>query len=154
MFISNTIYRGERSLKRTSTASRLIFVLLHHLSTPPSPSPSSSSTTHVKSPTSPSPLLKDVGSTSTASAPSEARMQPQSPLPFPKGCGRLSLSRRRIRGRREMREAHEVGCPGGKSQNTSHDICRGSFSLSVFISPLLTPLTLPPGRSDTPNQRR
>ena len=53
---------------------------------------------------SPSPLLRDVGSTTNVSAPSQARMQPQPPLPFPKGCGRLSLTRRRIRGGRKTRK--------------------------------------------------
>jgi len=61
--ISNAIYGGERSLKRTSTASRLIFVhsllLLHHLSTPPSPSPSS--TTPVQLADEPLPSIEGCG---------------------------------------------------------------------------------------------
>ena len=46
-----------------------------------------------------------------------------------------------------------MGGPSGELRNTSHDICRGSFSLSVFISPSMTPLTLPPGQSDTQKVR-
>ena len=30
----------------------------------------------------------------------------------------------------------EVGGPTGELRNTSHDICRGLFSLSLFLSPL------------------
>jgi hypothetical protein len=47
-----------------------------------------------------------------------------------------------------------VGCFGGELQNTSHDICRGSFSRFIFLSPSLTHLTLPPGRNDTDAMRK
>ena len=56
-------------------------------------------------------------------------MNPQPPLPFPKGCGRPNLARWRIRGGRKMTGTHEMGGPCSKSRNTSHDVCRGSFSL-------------------------
>jgi len=51
----------------------------------------------------PLPSMRDVGFVNTASAPSQARM---SPLPFPKGCGRLSHTRRRIRGGRKTLGTH------------------------------------------------
>ena len=46
----------------------------------------------------------------------------------------------------------EVGGPMGEFRNTSHDICRGSFSPSVFLSSSLMPLTLPPGPNETTKQ--
>ena len=93
---------GEQSLNPPSTPSRLNLTLLcpppplhHHsalaLSSPDSP---------VDPATSTSPLLRDVGLTSAATAPSQARMQPWQPLPFSKGCGQLNLARWRMwRGR-------------------------------------------------------
>jgi len=94
-------------LKQTSTASRLIFA--HSLlppPPPPSPSPSTPPTSHVNTATIPSPLMRDVGSFNTPSAPSQARLQPNLPLPFPKGCGRVSLARRRARQRQGMKRRH------------------------------------------------
>ena len=111
----------------------------------PSPSPSVPPTSPDHPVASPSPLLRDVGSTSIAAAPSQARMQAQPPLPFPKGCGRFSFARRGIWGGRKTRGTHEVGGPGGELRNMSHDICRGSFSLSVFLS--LTDASYPATRT-------
>jgi len=71
---------------------------------------------------------------------SEARMQPQPSLPFLKGCGRLSFIRQRIQGGRSKRGTHGVLSPSGELRNMSHDICHGSFSCSIFLSPSLTPL--------------
>jgi hypothetical protein len=47
-------------------------------------------------PASPSPPLRDVGSINAVTAPSQARKLPQPPLPFPKGCGRLTVVRQRL----------------------------------------------------------
>ena len=103
--------------------------LLHHYHPHPlQPRPS-------KSLKSPSPLLRDVGSTSTSSAPSEAKMQAQLPLPFLKECGWFSLTQRRIRGGRKTKGTHEVGSPSGEFWNTSHDTCHGSFLLSTSYPP-------------------
>jgi len=112
-FISNVIYEGEQSFNSTSTPSRFNFTLLRppppllHLSSTPPPPPlaSSSPPTSPGDPvTSPSPLLRDVGSVNIAPAPSQARMLPQPPLPFLKGCGQLSLARRRTRGGKKTKE--------------------------------------------------
>ena len=88
-------------MKQTSTASRLIFA--HSLLPPqppssPLPLPLPPPASRVNPETNPSPLLRDVGSFNTPSAPSQARLQPNLPLPFPKGCGRVSFARQRIRG--------------------------------------------------------
>jgi hypothetical protein len=93
VFISNTIFEGERSFNHTSTASTVdvrSFTLL-----PPPPSLHHHLRLHLPrlqpSPivfaASPSPLLRDVGLTNISAAPSQARMQLQLPLPFLKGCG-------------------------------------------------------------------
>jgi hypothetical protein len=104
-FISNVIFEGERSFNPPSTPSRLIFpsslIFHHHLGPPHHKSPA---TTPNNPTVSPSPLLRDVGSLTNATAPSEARMQPQPPLPFSKGCGRLRCARGRNRGRRNTGE--------------------------------------------------
>ena len=85
------------ALNRHQPHHGLIFIRSASTSTsppplPPLPLPS----TPLRSPdhpvVSPSPLLRDVGSTSIATAPSQARMQSQQPLPFLKGCGRHSLA--------------------------------------------------------------
>ena len=85
--------RGERSFNSTSTRSRLMFAHSFFSPLPPPPSllPSRPPTSPINPETSPSPLLRDVGSFKTASTPSEARSQVQLPLPFPKGCERLGL---------------------------------------------------------------
>jgi len=64
---------------------------------PPRPRPlNSTPTTPIYTDTSPSPRLRDVGSSNNTAAPSEARTQARLPLPFPKGCGRPIITRRRI----------------------------------------------------------
>jgi len=88
--ISNIIYEGEQSFNPPSTPSQLTFAhprsfFHHHFHPPHLKLPR---TTPEHPPASPSPQLRDVGSFNTASAPSEARLQPQLPLLFPKGCGR------------------------------------------------------------------
>jgi len=45
--------------------------------------------------TSPSPLLRDVGSSNNTSTPSEVRTQARLPFPFPEGCGWPITARRR-----------------------------------------------------------
>jgi hypothetical protein len=84
--------------------------------------------------TSPSPLLRDVGSVNIAPAPSQARMLLQPPLPFPKGCGQLGLAqwwnqegkkweaakeeemRTQRRRKHEAMEGNEEGMDGGACQ--------------------------------------
>jgi len=61
--------------------------------------------------TSPSPLLRDVGSTLNPTASSQARMPTQPPLPFPKGCGQLRFAQRRNWGGRKARGDPESGRP-------------------------------------------
>ena len=154
-FISNVIFEGERSFNPPSTPSRLIFdhslsSFHHHLGPPHHKSPA---TTPNNPTASPSPLLRDVGSPTNATAPSEARMQPQPPLPFPKGCGRLRFARRRKCGRRKARGDSGSGRPRWCVTKTSDDFGRCSFS---FIS-LPNPLTLnpqPQPRSPTNRTRR
>ena len=75
---------GERSFKPTSIASRMI--LVHSSTTTICPQQLNSiPTTGNNLPTSPSHPPRNVGSTKTAAAPLEGRMQ--LPLPLPKGCG-------------------------------------------------------------------
>jgi hypothetical protein len=76
---------------------------------------------------SPSPLLRDVGSTSIATAPSQARMQLYLPLPFPKGCGWPNLTRWRIwRGR--IKGGPRSGKPIWCVTKMGYDKCRSLFS--------------------------
>ena len=108
----SAIYVGERSLKQTSTTSRLIFA--HSLLPPPPPlalAPSTPLTSHINTATSPSPPLRDVGSIKIVSAPSQARLQPQPPLLFSKGCGPVSLAQRKIRGGRKTNETQKMSRP-------------------------------------------
>jgi hypothetical protein len=105
-FISNVIFKGERSFNSPSTPSRLMFThslssFHHHLRPPHHTSPPISPNNPA---TSPSPLVRDVGSIKTAAAPSQARTKPPPPLPFPKGCGRFTVARWRNRGLRSTRE--------------------------------------------------
>jgi hypothetical protein len=112
-FISNIIFKGKRSFNSPSIPSRLIFThslssFHHHLRPPHHNSPT---TTPNNLAASPSPPLRDVGPTSHPTAPSQARMQSQPPLPFSKGCGRLIIARRRSGGWKNMR-----GNPGSASR--------------------------------------
>jgi hypothetical protein len=82
-----------------STTSRLICAhslssFHHHLRPPYHISPP---TTPNHLATSPTPLLRDVGSANDIPTTSQAKTQPQPPLPFPKGCGRLIVVRRTLR---------------------------------------------------------
>jgi hypothetical protein len=80
--ISSVIFGGEQSFNPTSTASRLMFAhppsflrppqLRHRISPPTTPNNPDAS---------PSPLLRDVGSTNATSASSQVRTQPRPPLP-------------------------------------------------------------------------
>ena len=118
MFISNTIFEGERSLNRTSTTSRS---LIHSPSSttisPPSPlpSPSPPPTPPIDLATSPSPLLRDVGSTNDAS---EATIQPQRPSPFPRDVARLIFTRRGDKGR----SAKELGMEKKRRNWEAHPV--------------------------------
>ena len=115
--ISSVIFERKRSLNSPSTTSRLNFTLLplsfvhYHLATTTSALALLPPTSPVDSAASPSPLLRDVGSSSTATAPSEARMQPEPPLPFLKGCGWLSIARWKIRGGRKTQGTYVMGGP-------------------------------------------
>ena len=73
---------SERSLKATSTPSQLILLSFLHYHHHPRP-PNSLPTTHNNPAVSPSPPLRDVGS--TINAPATAVSVP--PLPSPEGCG-------------------------------------------------------------------
>jgi hypothetical protein len=126
----------EQSLKRTSTASRLIFARslrppppLHHHSRPcPCPRGLQRHATTCREPL---PSFEGCGLGQHRFGSSQARMQLQAPLPFPKGCGPLSFARRRIWGGRKTRGTHELGCPIGALRNTNHDKGHGSFSLCL-----------------------
>ena len=74
---------SEQSLKATSTPSRLILLSFLHYHHHPRP-PNSLPTAHNNPAASPSPPLRDVGS--TTNAPATAVSVP--PLPSPEGCGR------------------------------------------------------------------
>ena len=73
---------SKRSLKATSTPSRLILLSFLHYHHHPRP-PNSLPTAHNNPAASPSPPLRDVGS--TTNAPATAVSVP--PLPSPEGCG-------------------------------------------------------------------
>jgi hypothetical protein len=120
-------------LNPPSTPSRLIFNhslssfrhhhlhLRHHHSPPTQPN---------RPVTSPSPLLRDVGSTVDNPVP-HARTQPASPLPFSKGCGRLIVVRRRNGGRRNMRGT-QVGGPHSTSRKRATTFVMARFFPSLF----------------------
>jgi len=133
--------------------SSLVLFLHHHLSTT-TLSPSTILASHANSSTSPSPLLRDVGSTTNATAPSQARMQPHPPLPFPKGCGRFNLARRRIwRGRTTKGGGQEVRRPCGASRKWAMTNVIARFLPSLPLRLTLTTLnpTDQPQRVDDPN---
>jgi len=108
-----TILDVKRSFNHTSTASRLMFVRFppshhHHLH---HHHPSSLSTT-LKTRHGAPPLSGGMwAQTPTPQLTSEAGTKPQSPLPFPKGCGQLILARRRNRGDGKMRGDPGIGRP-------------------------------------------
>ena len=118
-------------------------------SPPPLPSLSPPPTSSVDPAASPSPPLRDVGFKNAATVPSQARMNPHPPLPFPKGCGQLMLARWRNQGARRARGTHQVGGPGGVSRNTNHDKRRGSCSFSFSHPPHSSYLKVTPRRNDT-----
>jgi hypothetical protein len=73
--------------------------------------------------TSPSPLLRDVGSVNIAPAPSQARLLLLPPLPFPKGCGRLGLTQWWNReGRKTRRGPMKWDAQHGELRTTNHDV--------------------------------
>ena len=51
-----------------------------------------------------------------------------------------------------MKGIHEMEVPSGELQHASHNICRGSFSLTIFPFPLTNPAhqdeTTPPSNDD------
>jgi len=144
--ISSIIFGGKWSFNPPSTPSQLNLALLplsfihHNLSTTAPTLALSPQTSNINSAASPFPPLRDVGSINIALVPSQARIQSQPPLPFPKGCGRVSLARRRIRGGRKMQETHEVG-----AQVVSSEIQAMTFVVVRFRYLSSYPLTLPPG---------
>ena len=118
----------------------------------PSPSPSVPPTSPDHPVASPSPLLRDVGSTSIAAAPSQARMQVQPPLPFPKGCGRFSFAPRGIRGGRKTSE----GDPwSGRPQwwVTKYEPRHLSWFVFAIRLPIPHWRLLPCHQDETPTQR-
>ena len=123
-----------------STPSRLIFAhppsfFHHHLR----PLHHKLPATTLKNPrASPSPLLRDVGSLNNASAPSEARLQPQPPLPFPKGCGRLGLAQGKKGGTTNAKGDPGGGRHGGYVAKTGYDKRRSPF-FSHHLLPQPTP---------------
>ena len=96
--------------------------------------------------TSPSPLLRDVGSTNNTSAPSEVRIQLQLPLPFLKGCGLFIVTQGRNGGGGDMGGTQEVGGPCSASWKVSHNVCHSSFFIHFYFLPFapLTYFTLNP----------
>ena len=114
----------------------------------PSPSPLMLQTLPIEPAMSPSPPLRDVVSFLSLTSEDVAPATP----PFPKGCGWLSLILWRIWGGRKTWGTHQVGFPNGESWNMNHNEGHGSLSLSLFLFPSLTPLTLPPGPTETPKQ--
>jgi len=127
--------RGEQSFNPPSIASWLIFdyslsSFHHHLGPPHHKSPA---TTPNNPTVSPSLLLRDVGSPTNATAPSEARMQPQPPLPFQRDVGSLdSLNAGTGEGERRG-GTQEVGGPGGTSPK------RATTLVVVRFLPSLSP---------------
>jgi len=83
---------------------------------------------------SPSPLLRDMGSSNIAPAPSEARMQLLPPLPFPKGCGWLGLARGRNGGVRGAKGDIGGGRPSGYVVKTGYNVCLSPFFSHHFFS--------------------
>jgi len=139
--------RGEQSCNLPSTTSWLIFdyslsSFHHHLGPPHHKSPV---TTPNNLTVSPSLLLRDVGSPTNATAPSEARMQPQPPLPFPKGCGRLIFAWCRNWGGRKTRG----GPRKWEAQVVRHQNKRRLQSLFIFSHLSLQPTDLKPTTTAT-----
>ena len=60
-----------------------------------------------------------------------------------------------IQGGRNMKRIHEMEVPSGELRHVSHDICCGSFSLTIFSFPLTDPAhqdeTTPPSNDDQNN---
>jgi len=139
-FISNAIFEVERSFNPPSTASRLFFLhplsFLYHYLCPRHPN--RPSTTRYKLAMGPSPLLRDVGLITNATR-KHTSSNPSRTCPSPsRGMWAGSCS---LDGANEEGETHggtqEVGGPQGTSRNTSHDVCRGSFSSSNLSIDLL-----------------
>ena len=131
-FISNAIYEGERSLNRTSTPSRLRFVHPPPIPLPPPlPSPlASSSTTRYNPAVS---LSLSWGMWAQIKMPQHTQKHTSRNRPSPSRAG-SSLLDGRIGDRETQGGTQEVGGPYSASQNMSHDVCRGSFSLSILLS--------------------
>jgi hypothetical protein len=146
--------RAKRSLKPPSTPSRLTLVrplsfLYHH---PPPRHLNTLPTSRRNSTTSPSPLLRDVGS--TINTPGRANgPQPHPPLPFPKGCGRAhTCSTAELGAGRNTRGDPKSGRTVQCVAQTGYDACRSPFfTFSPNPNPPLTvskpPQHLPPTSS-------
>jgi hypothetical protein len=136
---------GDWSFNPRSTPSRLSFVHSPPIPPPPHSSlpPIPPSTTLNRPSMSPSPLLRDVGSNSNATTHLRSEDDPHPPLPFPKGCGRLILARRRNLGRWK----HE----GGPRVWEAHAVCPNNeprFSLWFIF---FFPRSSNPADSSVPN---
>ena len=104
---------------------------LHHhllaLASPTRPQPSATPPGHE-----PLPSIEGCGLINNALVPSEARTQPQPPLPFSKGCGRLIVARRRNGGWWNTKGAQEVG--GRHSESRKRAMTIVFSDLSPFYS--------------------
>ena len=126
--------RESGVLNTPSTPSRLISVRLPPFPIPPpSPTPPRFGTNDTDPPRiKPLPSLEGCGLKCKCC--SSCRTDPAPP--FPEGCGRggsFSLDEEFGDGNTQG-ETQEVGDPSGASRNTSHDVCRGSLSLSILPS--------------------
>jgi len=134
-FISNVIYVDDRSLKGTSTPSRLSFVCPPTIPLPPfAPHFALNRTLQPGS----EPLTSFEGCGPDLQRHQQAqthRVERHSPLPFPEGCGQLKLARWRNMGWRNTRGEPGYERPIRCVTKTNHDENRGSFSP---IAPSLT----------------
>ena len=105
------------------------FVVFHYSSTTTLPSPPQFAADHMQTHGhKPLPSTEGCGLKNNATSPSEARTHCSRPSPFQRDVGLLKRARRRSWGWRTPGGTQEVGGPLGVSGDTSHDICRGSFS--------------------------
>jgi hypothetical protein len=124
---------GERSFKQTSTASRLIFA--HSLLPPPLLPPlrppfarnNTSPLGHE-----PLPSIEGCGLIRYRRCSLRSEDAAKSPLPFPKGCGRLGLAQGKKGGRQTRKGTREVGGTAGTSQKRATTNVVARFSLITF----------------------
>jgi len=96
--------------------------------------------------TSPSPLLRDVGSTTNTlgcAGRTATQPQPHLPHPFSKGCGRFVFARWGIGDRVTQGGTQRVGGPCSTSRKTNHGGCRRGSFLAMHLSIPQPTLTIP-----------